>query len=1131
MIAHRLLHFAAALVVGLLFAGAPAHTQEVAIPGTGSDDAEAQDVQASLEALQKQADRLRTRLAEWQARGDEFERAYQNAPTRLAEIKAEIAALEARSTPEPASSTTAAELEVEVLSAEQDLALAQREVADLEAEQDRRSERRRQLPELLAEAKARLAALAESAPQVVPDDEAVAEVQTQVGMLRKQALEAEVRAHEFELLGYEARGEWLEASLARATLRAKSGEASLEALRSALIEKREGEATRDAEEALASLEAVASLDPAVQDAVRQLAQENADLAQGRTGEQGLLQKIDSVSRKLTRADQRVSAVEADFQRLTYKVESSGLTDSVGLLLRKTRSEVPDVGKYRRFIRMRQGQISEVEARQDELREELAGLKDIDGIVEANLARFGEALSEPERERLAAVLRDLLQTKRKHLGALLGDYEDYFQKLVDFDARQQELIDKTTELLRFIDQRILWVPSGGSMHPGLFGDAIDGIAWLVTPRFWGQLVRALFAFGREAWFGNALFALLLALAHPIVRRRVKPRLAAAAEVARPPTCVEFRPSLEALFLSLLASPWIPLLLGFVGWRLSTSPDATQYVRSFAHGLLGAALIWGTLEVPRQLLRSDGLAVAHFGWPEASVRALRRWLGWIALVAVPLVFVIQVFEMRAEDAWRESVGRIALVALLLLMACFTHLMLREGGGLRAILKATPWIRPEHGWWRALHFAAVLVPIALIVAAVRGYYWTALQLAGSYHLTLFFLLLLLFAFQLSLRWSLLARRRIAFRQFREAQEAERAKATEPELTGERVAIPEPQLDLAEVDAQTGRLLATSAVVTMFFGLWFLWVDLVPAFGVLDGVELWSTTETVTVESTDPDGKRIFETEDRVVPVTVASLVLAVLIAFMTLVLVRNLPGLLEISIFRRLGTQPGERYAYATIAKYALSVVGGVLAFNAIGVGWSNVQWLVAAVGLGLGFGLQEIFANFISGLIILFERPIRVGDTVTVGNISGTVTKIRIRATWITSFDRKELVVPNKEFVTTQLVNWSLSDPILRVDIPVGIAYGSDTELAIRELHAVAVANEHVLTEPRPEVVFKGFGESSLDLELRVFSPDIDHRIPILHALHLAIDRAFRAARIEIAFPQRDLHLRSVPPGVTVEPDEA
>jgi potassium efflux system protein len=225
-----------------------------------------------------------------------------------------------------------------------------------------------------------------------------------------------------------------------------------------------------------------------------------------------------------------------------------------------------------------------------------------------------------------------------------------------------------------------------------------------------------------------------------------------------------------------------------------------------------------------------------------------------------------------------------------------------------------------------------------------------------------------------------------------------------------------------------------------------------------------------------------------------------------VRNLPGLLEISLFRRWQIGQGERYAMASIAKYAITLLGGVLAFNTIGIGWSNVQWLVAAVGLGLGFGLQEIFANFVSGLILLFERPIRVGDTVTVDNRNGTVSKIRIRATVITTFDRKVLVVPNKEFVTKQVINWSLSGSVSRVDIPVSIAYGADVDAALATLCEVAHAHEHVLEEPKPRALFLGFAGDRMNLELRVFSPDIEHTLAIRHDLHVAIEHAFREAGI-------------------------
>ena len=151
---------------------------------------------------------------------------------------------------------------------------------------------------------------------------------------------------------------------------------------------------------------------------------------------------------------------------------------------------------------------------------------------------------------------------------------------------------------------------------------------------------------------------------------------------------------------------------------------------------------------------------------------------------------------------------------------------------------------------------------------------------------------------------------------------------------------------------------------------------------------------------------------------------------------------------------------------------------------------------------------------------MGDTVAVGDVTGTVTRIRIRATTITDWDRKELVVPNKAFITGQLVNWSLSDPILRLHFPVGIAYGSDTAKAHEVLLQVGQGNPFLLDDPPPSVVFKGFGDSALDFELRAFIRSIDDYIKAWDGVNTAIDQAFRKAKIEIAFPQRDIHIRTI-----------
>ena len=156
-------------------------------------------------------------------------------------------------------------------------------------------------------------------------------------------------------------------------------------------------------------------------------------------------------------------------------------------------------------------------------------------------------------------------------------------------------------------------------------------------------------------------------------------------------------------------------------------------------------------------------------------------------------------------------------------------------------------------------------------------------------------------------------------------------------------------------------------------------------------------------------------------------------------------------------GARYAYTTISRYTITTVGVIVTLGLLGVRWSSLQWLIAALSVGLGFGLQEIVANFVSGLIVLFERPFRIGDLVTIGDTSGRVNRIRIRATTILDWDRRELIVPNKEFITGKLINWSLTDQTTRIGVSVGVAYGTDTALVKEILNKIAREHPLVLKE--------------------------------------------------------------------------
>jgi small-conductance mechanosensitive channel len=211
--------------------------------------------------------------------------------------------------------------------------------------------------------------------------------------------------------------------------------------------------------------------------------------------------------------------------------------------------------------------------------------------------------------------------------------------------------------------------------------------------------------------------------------------------------------------------------------------------------------------------------------------------------------------------------------------------------------------------------------------------------------------------------------------------------------------------------------------------------------------------------------------------------------------------------------------TILGYILVGTGGVVGLSLLGIDWSKLQWIVAALGVGLGFGLQEIVANFVSGIIILFERPIRVGDLVTIGDQTGTVTNISIRATTVTDFDNREVLLPNKSIITENVTNWTLNDAVTRVVIKIGVAYGSDVE-QVRDLLMQELKNKKdILTQPAPQVFFLEHGDSSLNFEARVYVEKTEYRLPVTHAINSSFNRVLAEHNISIPFPQRDLHIIS------------
>jgi len=257
----------------------------------------------------------------------------------------------------------------------------------------------------------------------------------------------------------------------------------------------------------------------------------------------------------------------------------------------------------------------------------------------------------------------------------------------------------------------------------------------------------------------------------------------------------------------------------------------------------------------------------------------------------------------------------------------------------------------------------------------------------------------------------------------------------------------------------------------------------------------------------------------VTLSAIFVFLFILLIMVIISRLFARKLVDKILMRLQIEEGTRYTFRRIIELTFILIGAIIAFQSIGINLSGLAVIFGLLSVGIGFGLQNITSNFVAGLILLFERPIKVGDRITVGGIEGDVTEINIRSTNIRSLNNIDIIVPNSEFVSSQVVNWSHGDRKIRLDIEVGVSYSSDLETVLRSLKEVATENPEILRDPEPDVHLREFGDSSWNMKLRVWIDNPKRHPAVRSDINCAIVRKFRENGVEIPFPQRDFHLRS------------
>jgi len=945
-----------------------------------------------------------------------------------------------------------------------------------------------------------------------PPPASESKLETEVSQIYMKTL-LDARAAELKMLDIEAisnptRVEWLKTQYQLLDMQKNALTPVVTAIESILTERRQQEA-QNAQDALSQAEKdLSGKHVAIQVITRENIQYSRDL-------QTVTEKIDSYNEQKAKIDAQAADIESDFKNADKKISLAGLSPALGKILREQRRNLLTQIQLTLESEAVQNETALTSLEQFKVEDHLKKLADIDAelrqIMDSQVEdlRVDHKLPEEQRMMIQAELRVLMNNQKDLLNKLYLADTTYLRTLGDFDFARQQMNTQAVKFAAYLDERLLWVRSSAPIDLSFIADLYYSTQWLLSPLNWMTLVKDAVKCIIK-WPFLTFIALVNLAGLLLCRQWLKPQLSVISSKVEKISTDHFYHTLKALAYTVLLILPIPLSCYYGGWFLTGNLQVDNFSKAIGTGLQSASIPLFFLQFFYRLFAPTGIARKHFHWQQSSTSLLRRQIAWLRFVAVPAVFIISSTGVSKVSAHSDSLGRLALIISTAAIAVFLHHVLHPGKGLlQHTIKDNP-----NGWLVRLRYvwypAAIIMPLIIIGFAVAGYYLSALELQQKLIITLRLIFLTMIIHALVFRWLTLVNRQLAIANARQKRKAAAlSEKHHAAIGGEDPVLPvdEHLIDIPKINEQTSNLLNVFIGIGLIIGFSMIWKNILPAFSFLEHIVLWQHQVNV-------NNQQSYE------PITLTNLMLAGLYVFITIVSMRNFSGIMELLVFRRMSIEAGGRYAVNQLAKYLLFSIGFIAVANELGGSWSQVQWLVAALSVGLGFGLQEIFANLVSGIILLFERPIRVGDTVTIGDVTGKVSRIQMRATTIMDWDQKELIVPNKTFITSQLVNWTLSDAITRVVIPVSIAYHSDIEAAHKVMLHTVQTTPLVLVEPEPCVLFVGFGENALSFSVRVYVSELSHRLQVAHDLHIRLAQALRANQIEIPFPQRDIHIRSV-----------
>ncbi|AKC60253.1 miniconductance mechanosensitive channel MscM [Blochmannia endosymbiont of Camponotus (Colobopsis) obliquus] len=704
------------------------------------------------------------------------------------------------------------------------------------------------------------------------------------------------------------------------------------------------------------------------------------------------------------------------------------------------------------------------------------------------------------EEQKKIIYTQLNTKRDLLNILITGCDTQILELTKLKIANEQLKEKTMEIQKTAHRYLFWIadadPISLSYPLQIYQDLQKIINYNSLEQFYNNTIKVIFT-NQVTVF--ALFTSISLLGFQLTsKKKYYAFLIKINDKMKKIKQDRFSFTIHNIFWSIIISIPFPILWITIGYNFRHTWTCPIIVAIGDAVLITTPILWISI-ITSYFAHPKGLFINHFKWPKSKIKIALKHHTLFRIIILILIITLITFEKYNHREFYNTLSRLCFIILCPILTLITNNLKKSGLMLYLDQNNNNNNIINQSLWNVI----ICAPMIASLFSCLGYLTTSKILLARLETSVITWIMLIVLYNIIKRWIFIQRCHILIKHIKYQKENKKSLIHKNNNTNnyhlKLNKFPDKTIyNVRIISIQLLRLIKSILAIIVILSIIIIWSELHPAFEFLENITLWNTITTI-------------QEVNKLHKITLKDILISIVILFITTKLVKNIPALLELMLLQHLNLNPGTGYAVITLTKYTLMFLGALIGFSLIGIEWSKIQWLIAALGVGLGFGLQEIFINFISGIMILFEKPIRIGDTVTIRNLTGTITHINTRATTITDLDHKEIIVPNKEFITKQFTNWSLTNTItriiLKIPAPSNIEIEKITNILLKTIKNCSL----VLNIPAPEVYLIDLQQGLPLFEIRLYTSKIKYRMPLKHQIHTLILKAYKTHGLILPFP--------------------